>query len=652
MKNVTLKRLTLENWRTQNRTIDFSVDKTTVRGANGAGKSTIFDAFLWLLTGADAQNRTNYDLYDNKKEFTVDNAIPAVVEGLFVVDGTEYVFKREAKQKWTRKRGSNVYEKAKSDDYTYYIDGLAVSTKVYNERIEALFADIDKLKLMLNVRHYQMLDWRTLRKHFSDMVGIIGKNELKGDYSAIEPMISKYENDSTFTGNAVEAVKAKLKQQINPLHEAMNDFDAEIKGMQSLLPSEDGIEEAKAAIADRRKRIEEIDREIVGMGDANKPYIEKRNAEIAAIADKKRSIELARQEWDARQNAPIAALRKKLNDLQSENCRIGNKNNAANQRKASIERQIDAAKQQYEYFDKERDRLKSEKEKTVATVFDDNRSCPTCGQTLPVEMVTQIKKDFYETRDENVAAIIERGKRVRAMRDEQTEIIAALKRELEGIVFHPLLDSTSIEADIESAKAMIQPFDDSVLLAELKEMEINLTVVPKLDTESLIDEKKKLNDEIQELQSVVAKEKTRQDCLAKIVNKEAEAAQTGAELGRLEGLYDKCVEREREWASIVRDRANKHLHYCKVEMLEFNKSGELNDICSVTIDGVDVGVANTARQIAAGIDIAEAFQQNAELNMPLFIDNAEQICDCNIPSVENQTILTYVDEAYPSLKFK
>lgn len=648
MKKVTLKRLTLENWRAQNRTIDFA-ERTVIRGANGAGKSTVFDAFLWLLTGVDAQNRTNYDLYDNTKEFTPENAVPAVTEGVFDIDGTEYVFKRSAMQKWTRKRGTNVYEKAKSDEYTYYIDGLAVSAKTYNERIAAIFADIEKLKLMLNVRHYQMLDWKILRKHFADMVGIITKDELAGDYSSVEPMLAKYENDPTFKGSPVEAVKESLRQKINPLKNTLERIDSEIKGMKEMMPDLDGVAEAKAAIEEKRKRIEDIDREIVGMGNANKPYIEKRNAELAAIAEKKRAIEAARQEWDAKQNEPVAALRKKLTELQSDNYKIGNANNAVKQRKASLERQIESAKQQYEYFDKERDRLKDEKEHAQGRVFDENQLCPTCGQSLPYERIAELKKQFYERRDRDVADIIERGKKVRAMRDEQTEIIANLEKELSGIKFESLLDETSILADIESAKAMIQPFDDTALITELKDMEDNLTEVPVLNTDALLQEKSTLNREIQELQAVVAKESRLESDNAKIAAKESERDKNGVELAKYEGLFDKCVEREREWASIVRDRANRYLHHCKVEMTEINKSGEINDICTVTIDGVDVGVANTARQIMAGIDIAKAFQTNAELDMPMFVDNAEQITDNNIPVISNQMILTYVDANYPEL---
>lgn len=648
MKKVTLKWLVLENWRAQNRRLDFS-DKTVIRAANGKGKSSTFDAFLWLLTGVDAQNRTNYDLYDNTKEFSHENAVPAVVEGGFEVDGMEYVLKRQAVQKWTRKRGKAEYEKAKSDDYTYYINGLAVSAKNYNERVSALFADIEKMKLMLNVRMYQQLDWKVLRKHFSDMVGEVKKEELMGDYSIIEPLLAQYENDPTFTGEPIEAVMSKLRQEIAPLKKDEEKDEAEIEGMKKMLPTLDGIDEAKQAIEGKRKRIEEIDREIVGMGDANKPFIEKRNAELIAIAKKEREIESARSEWDEKQAEPIKELRRRLIDLQDENRKIGEANDAAKHRKAAIERQIEAAKQQYEYFDKERDRLKNDKDEAQGRVFDENQVCPTCGQTLPYERIAELKKQFYDRRDNDVADIIERGKKVRAMRDEQTAIMANLEKELAEIKIEPLQDTPYLEAEIEVTKAKKRPFDDSALKTELEQMRNNLTVIPELDTDKLLLEKSSLNKEIDKLQQIVAKESKRQDELDKIAAAVAALKEKAIARAQKEGLLSKCIEREREWAGIVRARANKYLNNCQVEMTEISKSGELIDVCTVTVDGVDVRVANTARQIIAGIDIANAFQRYAGIEMPLFIDNAEQICDCNMPSVDNQLMLTYVDESYPEL---
>lgn len=640
MKKVTLKTLTLENWRAQNRTIDFS-DRTVIRGANGAGKSTITDAFLWLLTGVDSEDRSNYDLYDNTKEFTPENAIPAIVEGVFDVDGVEFTYKRSAKQKWIRPRGKSEYVKDKSDDYAYYIDGLAVSATVYKESIEDMYADIDKLKLMLNVRYYRKLDWKALRKHFADMVGLITDSELKGDYSSISELLATY--------GSTDRAKEKLRQDINPLKKANDNLESEIKGMKAMLPTLDGVEEAIKERDAKNSRIAEIEKEILGLGEVNKPFVEKRKAELAVIEQKQRELDEACRKWNEAQNVPVTEIRKRLLNLQEENSRIAIANTEAKRHHDDIKTQIEAAKSQYDYFDKERTRLKSEKEDIMAQVFDENQLCPTCGQQLPYDKVADLKAKFYEKRDAKVAQIIERGKKVRAMRDEQEALRIKLEGQLTDVDPQPLLDETTLREELASAENNKVPFDDSVFVAEIERLRNSLTVVPEVNSDDLIAEKKKLNDEIVELSSIITRRFERERGEKKILEKEKELSETGIELAKLEGLFDKCVEREREWAAIVRDRANKYLHQCHVEMTELSKSGEINDICTISIDGVDVGVANTARQIVAGIDIAEAFQLNSELNLPLFIDNAEQICDSNIPVVSNQMVLTYVDSQYPEL---
>lgn len=645
MKKVTLKRLTLENWRAQNRTIDFS-DRTVIRGANGAGKSTVFESFLWLLTGADALDRTNYDLYDNTKEFTYENAIPAVVEGVFDVDGMEYVFKRSAKQKWIRPRGKSEYVKDKSDEYLYYIDGLAVSAKVYKDRIEELFADIDKLKLMLNVRYYQMLDWKARRKHFADMVGIISDSELKGDYASIAELLEKYKS--------TDAAKEKLRQEINPLKKSNDSLESEIKGMESMLPDLDGVEAAEKEIAAKQERIVEIDKEIMGLGEANKPFVEKREKELADIREKKQEIANAEKEWDNDQFSKCRNIQQQIADIDSENNTIQEGNTRRQSQINSINQQIEVAEQQYKFLDEEVVRLRKENESIKSRVFDENQVCQSCGQPLPYDRISELKEAFYDKREKDHKACVEKGVRTRDNRDKQQEIINNLKKSLDEIPPQKEpLDKDSLLAELDEANESTIPFEDSdmfrILNNQLNLMESQLTVVPEVNADELVAEKRRLSVEITELSKIALKKTERERGEKTIAEKEKEKSKIGIELARLEGLFDKCVEREREWAAIVRDRANKYLHYCKVEMIELSKAGEMTDICTVTIDGVDVGVANTARQLVAGIDIAKAFQMNAEVCLPLFIDNAEQICDCNIPSVDNQTVLTYVDDRCPEL---
>ncbi|MBD5381996.1 MAG: AAA family ATPase [Clavibacter sp.] len=633
---------------------DFSDGRTIIRGTNEAGKSTLCNAFFWLLMGVDAQDRTNYELYDTTLDFTPENAIPAVVDGTFDIDGIEYSFKRVAKQKWVRPRGKLEYVKDKSDEYTFYIDGLAVSANVYKERVESLLAPTDKLKLMLNVRYYQTLDWKKLRKHFSDMVGMIDKSELKGNYAIIEPMIEKFEKDETFKGNAVEAVKEKLRQEINPKKESAKTLETEIKGMKTMLPSLDGVEEAEKEREKKLARISKIDKEILGLGEANKPFVEKRNAELKAIDEKKRELDKASIDWNNEQHAKVIELSDKINEIDLQNDKIRKNNELVESQRRSLIQQRDIAHENYLHYKAERDRLHAEKEALDASVFDENQVCQSCGQPLPYDKVAEIRTKVYDERSKRRAIIVENGVRAKNERDRQEELEKSITKQIEELPeSQPLLSIDELESQLALAKTNIVPFEKSDIYAtltkEIADMEANLTVVPEIDSAELIAEKNRLNDGIVDLLIICGKRVERENGLKRIESKEKEQSEVGVELARLEGLFDKCVEREREWAFIVRDRANKYLHYSHVEMTELTKAGELVDVCTLTARSVGSGSQNNATQILIGVDLAQAFQANAGLNLPIFIDNAEGIVDSNLPDCDNQMVLLYVDEKYKTL---
>lgn len=645
MKKVKLKKLVLENFKGRTMSLDFS-DRTVIRGTNESGKSTIANAIHWLIEGVDSQDRTNYDLYDSTKEFTPENAIPAVVIGILDVDGCEYELKKTAKQKWTRPRGKSEYVKDKSDEYMFYFDGLAVSANAYKDRIESLLAPIDKLKLMLNVRHYQMLDWKKLRKHFSDIVGIITEEELSGDYSVIADLLKKH--------GSTGVVKEKLRQEINPKKDANKTIEAEIKGMKSMLPDTSGVDAAAAAIAEKQDRIAEIDREIMGLGEANRPFVEKRKAEEAAIRAKKEEFESCRREWDEEHEKELTAIKKEIAEVDSSNAYIRKTNEEQQQILDSLKNQLEVAQHQAQFQGEELDRLRKENAEIKSRTFNENQTCKTCGQPLPADKVAQIREQFYDNREREHNACVEKGIRVKNNLAKQNEIIEDLKKRISCVLTDsPLLSKANLEMALEKKKSEQVPFEESHLYAkfmeELETMKDNLTVVPEVNAAELVAEKNNLNSEIKELQKVVATKSERERGEKRIEAKEQEQSALGVELARLEGLYNKCVEREREWASIVRDRANKYLAYAHVEMQELSKAGEVTDACTLTARKVGSGGTNTATQVLIGVDVACAFQKNAGLELPIIIDNAEQIVDGNMPKLSNQLIAFYVDENYPTL---
>lgn len=645
MRKIKLKKITIENFKGRTMSLDFS-DRTVIRGTNKAGKTTLLNAFYWLMFGTDCADRTNYKLYDTTKEFTHENAVMSVVEGVFDIDGTEVILKKTAKQKWVRPRGKSEYVKDKSDEYMFYVDGLAVSANTYKEMVEARFAPIDKMKLMLNVRYYQMLDWKKLRKHFSDMVGIISDSELQGDYSAILPLLEKYKT--------TDVAKEALRQKINPLKKDLESIDAKIDGAKSMLPALDGVDEAEREIDEARKRLAEIDREIAGIGESNKSFVEKRKAEEAAIEQKKKEMEAERAAWDEMQMEDVKRIKKEIEKLNENNALIRKGNELFQNKKSELESQTEMVRQQVQFLQEELDRLRKENADIKSRTFDENQVCELCGQPLPYDRIAELKAAFNERRENDHKACVERGIRVKnnlAKQEEQLTQLETLLAELEKP--QEVMSDEYLQIELANAEASVQPFEDSqlygIMQKQLETMESTLTVVPEANFDSLVEEKEALNDKIADLQLVTFSRRKYDSDMQRIAEMERSRAEGGIELARLEGLFFKCVEREREWASIVRDRANKFLSFAHVEMTELSKAGEINDICTLTCSQVDSDTTNTAEQVLIGVDVAQAFQRNADVSLPIFIDNAEQIVDSNLPAVDGQLVLMYVDEDYKEL---
>lgn len=645
MRKIKLKKITIENFKGRTMSLDFS-DRTVIRGTNKAGKTTLANAFFWLLIGTDCADRANHKLYDTTKEFTHENAVMSVVEGVFDIDGTEVILKKTAKQKWVRPRGKSEYVKDKSDEYMFYVDGLAVSANTYKEMVEARFAPIDKMKLMLNVRYYQMLDWKKLRKHFSDMAGIISDSELQGDYSAIRPLLEKHKT--------TDVAKEALRQKINPLKKDLESIDAKIDGAKSMLPALDGVDEAEREIDEARKRLAEIDREIAGIGESNKSFAEKRKAEEAAIEQKKKEMEAERAAWDEMQMEDVKRIKKEIEKLNENNALIRKGNELFQNKKSELESQTEMARQQVQFLQEELDRLRKENADIKSRTFDENQVCELCGQPLPYDRIAELKAAFNERRENDHKACVERGIRVKnnlAKQEEQLTQLETLLAELEKP--QEVMSDEYLQIELANAEASVQPFEDSqlygIMQKQLETMESTLTVVPQANFDSLVEEKEALNDKIADLQLVTFSRRKYDSDMQRIAEMERSRAEGGIELARLEGLFFKCVEREREWASIVRDRANKFLSFAHVEMTELSKAGEINDICTLTCSQVDSDTTNTAEQVLIGVDVAQAFQRNADVSLPIFIDNAEQIVDSNLPAVDGQLVLMYVDEDYKEL---
>lgn len=124
---VFLKELELKNFKgIDHLNIKFK-ENTLILGANATGKTTVFDAFIWLLFGKDSTNKKDFSI----KGIEADGEVPNcdhIVAGVIEVDGQEILLKKTFKEKWTTKRGSQ--EKVYSGNTTEYeINGIPKKEK-------------------------------------------------------------------------------------------------------------------------------------------------------------------------------------------------------------------------------------------------------------------------------------------------------------------------------------------------------------------------------------------------------------------------------------------------------------------------------------------------------------------------------------------
>lgn len=639
MKQVTIKKIMLENWRAQNRVVEFG-QTNEIRGRNKEGKSSIMNAFLWLITGYDEMDRANYQIFDNTVEQTYDNAKPASVEAVLDIDGYEYTFKKTAKQGWSRPRGKSEYERKGTDDYTFYTDGIEVSATQYKSQIESLLAPIDKLKIMLNLRYFLMLDWKEMRKKLEAMVGEIASSDFKGDYGIIMQELIKHTPDE---------LKSLYKSQMKPIKASIDSLPVTIETMQNNLPNLTEVEKARKAIDEAKQQIADIDEKIIGAGDFAKPYIDKRNAELAEISKLQEEYNKAQSVYLSNFNDEVEKIQKEIRDVDSYNADIDKEKEKAESDKENAKKELVKMQDLLAGLQKRHKELSEQNKECKARIFTGDK-CAYCGQELPEDKLEEARKRFNEQKEKDHDYIVEQGKSNKDYMERTLKCIDNLKAEIEKPL--EILDKKSkddLENELDDLRKAFVPYnkttEGAANLSVIEEKQANLTVIPQQDNSSLLNMKRELLDEIETNSKKLGLKDEYDKQVEKIKGLQEELKNNSIELVKLEGKLAKVKEYEEEKSKIISDRVNGKFEYVQIEMSETNKSGDIIPACVVKDNkGVNALVTNNASKVLCGIDIALAFQKFYGINLPVFVDNAESINSENFPGINNQVIKLIVDE--------
>lgn len=622
MKLIELKRLTLSNWRGQSRKVDFE-GRTDVYGKNKTGKSSLKDAFLWLLTGYDSNNRMNFNLFDNNMEYTAENNPEAKVEAVFLIDGNEYSFKRTAKMGFVRKRGNKEYERKGTDEYKFYLDGIELGATEYRSRISSLFCDIDILRILLDTTYFLGMEWKEQRKFLSLMSGEIEESDFNGKCAHLFSEMKKY---------SLDEIKARIITISDPIKSQLKSFPLTIQTLEENLPDISAIEEVKKEIENDKIQIQEIEDALNGSAETIKPFIDKRNTELLQISSLKNGLISRKKAFEEEQKAPMEIARKNLDNISAKNEEIKVQNAKIERDRNRYETQIKTFEEYVKQCEQRREALLAEKNEEKEKLFVED-TCPVCGQSYPESKLGELRSAFEENKKNRLETIISQGKANNSRKESFLKSIQELKEEISSLPEPQELHSVigAVE-ELRKAEENWKRFEDTEeyasMMMNIQRAEENLTEIPEQNNEELIEMKKTFMHHIEESSKklgLVDERKKQEQKIKKLKEEQQEAA---AQLAEQEKLEAEIKEYEEERAQIVSDRVNKYFKRCNITMMSQDKSGKWIPNCVITaLDGANYTTVNGAERILLGVDISNAFAEYFQISIPLFVDDVNLIND-------------------------
>lgn len=637
---IKLTHLLIENFKgIKNLEIDFG-DVTNIYGRNASGKTTIFDAFSWLLFDKDSAGSSAFAIRPkdgNGKD--IDN-IEIKVEATLILDnqtaGEEITLTKIQKQKWVKRRGSTA-PTFEGNVNEFQINGYPAKKNEYDQKIRSLI-DENLFKLITNPRTFPAMKWQDQRKTLMEFVGdITDEDILNKDISKYEPI----RDDILAAGadKAREKATVTLRSLKKQQYEYPVRIDEAARNVVETMPDaeiESGIAACEAEFDAIHNARESLSKTVSPAAEVQNQITEKRlkMAEIertAAYEDAK--INGAAQ---TEANNALVALKK----AESERDVLSNKLSF-----------IEAAMKENQAHIKE---LSAKYKETASRDLPaDQTTCPTCGRPFDSHKILRLKQEFRTRTANNLEFINQQGKALREKINSQAEEIESVKKRIAGLTAD--VEGMSTKYDQLKAIADSPVKTDVTQNPEYKQLEkeiekLSTKLIPADDHSAEKAElaaretaaKEKLAKCREELAKIEANRKL-QERIEQLKEEQLDCGQKVADQEQIVYLLEEFTKEKMDLLSgMINSR------FKNVRFRLFNKliNGAITETCTMQVNTngsyVDYSDANNAAKILGGLDVIKALSALYGVTAPIFLDNAEAIDSYNTPEMDAQLILLEV----------
>lgn len=656
MKKVTLKKLSVENYKKfEAREFDFT-GRTEVSGRNRQGKTSLMEAYFDVLTGKMADGTLPNNIRRKVDGEEVDD--PVVRELVIDVDGTEYVVQKKTK----KGKSSNTVE--------YYVNGIKRNKTEYMEILRRI-ADPDTIAMCSNARVFLNEIQKATAKTRETLGGIAGFSESQ--FRAEHPKYEWIKNEGV-EGDSIEEILKARRRDLRKAKSDVEDIAKQIRKEQSrqvecdeTLPAQrDDLldllkenEKQEEILCNASRKYDQISIELVGLKRSRDALVEKASKTAREKHDRITSLLYTLK--SGKKNAENK-LRNAKTDLEYANKEIERHKAALAQAKKKY---TEALKEKWD-GDTELTAIRGAEFDLAAAI------CPTCGQALPEEQVEAAKRKFEFNKQSRIAKKLEekeqfeKNKRTKLERitedgneaSEGLKTANKTKKEAEAAIEATKKEITSLALEIaETEKEAEKPIPEpdmsgdeeyKAVCGKISALEESINGIGNGENDRILlsnnrhSLEAKLRDVEAKIKTQTARLEEKANNLEVLQEEQKKLSQKQANIQqKVDQLTEYSIEKNKALAAVI----NPHFKHFQFQFLDYTQDGEPMETCRMICNGIDYANGlNHSDRILCDIDLVMGLQEMNDLRLPVWVDDTESVNSDRIPELDTQMILLKVSD--------
>ena len=613
MKQIKLKSLEIRNFKGIKHFL-FTPDgnNAEIGGENGTGKTTVFDAYLYLLFGKDSTGRKDFEIRPLDKQNKPIEGLVLSVDGVIEIDGVEHTFKKSQPEKVSKKGD-------KSYPTECWIDEVLKKVGEYQDYIKTII-DEDTFKMLADLHHFNAkLSWQDRRKVLLDIAGEIGTPD------GFDELIA------SMKGRAVEDYRKVIVSQKKALVDKRDEITPRIDEIQRGLGTYTKCDDLQAKRKKVVTSIEKLDKDrtaLVSDEQRRQRKLEKLN-ELKAEKSKRETeikndmsnVELLLVEQ--------SEIRQELANREAEINKTTNRGDELN----------DGIKTQQIAMNRSMTELQNVRDKYTDLKAVDYlaEKCSACEQTLPKDRI----KVLENTKHGRLTNLADSGKRKKNFIDKLKAEIVDKNKELHKIlvevkgldaVFVSIQDAADkrlaeIKTSIENREH--KPFDKDGAWVSItcaiadQEVLIGKSAETRL---SIIDNTRSIKQgKLNKLNESLATADRMEKDTARIKELGEDEKKLSQQIADADKELDQIGKYKTKESNMISSAVNDKFKHTTFKLFKENLNGSVEDTCVSMLNGVPYTDLSTGQKIHVGIDIINTLSEHYGVSAPLFIDNAESM---------------------------